>query len=150
MKKLVIIAVAFLLSLSAYAQTADFVTEMLDTKTAAYGQVCYLSAVYQGFVDDAASYDDAVRALYINGQIPAIEDKTKAVDYEELARLMVRMWPVKGGLMFRLTKGSARYAFRQLKVDGIIPQDADPSKKVSGTEVLNMYTGCQKKYGSNE
>lgn len=147
-KKMIILAAVFLSALAAHAQTAGFVTEMLAAYNADYGQVSYLSAVYQGFVDETASYDEAFAALKKAGQLPAAVNKTDTVTMSGLSYMMAELWPVKGGLMFRVTKGASRYAFRQFKADGIIPVDADPSEKVSGTDVLTMYTACQNKYGS--
>lgn len=148
MKKMIIVSVVFLSVLAAHAQTADFVTEMLSAHGADYGQVSYLSAVYQDFVDETASYDEAFTALKNAGQLPYGVNKADTVNMAGLSYMMAELWPVKGGLMFRVTKGSPRYAFRQFKADGIIPVDADPSEKVSGTDVLTMYTACQNTYGS--
>ena len=150
MKKLFILPVVFVLCVTAYAQRADFVTELLAADKATYGEVCYLSAVYQGFVDENASYDDALRSLAERGQVAAGADVNGTVTLQELCRLMTKLWDIKGGLMYRVTKHSARYAFRQLKADGILPPTADPSKKVSGSDVLNMYTACLRKYGGAE
>jgi len=77
-------------------------------------------------------------------------DVNGAVTLQELSWLMAKLWDIKGGLMYRATKRSARYAFRQFKVDGILPATADPWKKASGSDVLNMYTACLRKYGGAE
>ncbi|MBP3709308.1 MAG: hypothetical protein J6I73_02715 [Treponema sp.] len=150
MKKMFLFIFTFSLSLFAFAQQASFVTEMIDAEKATYGEVSYLSAVYQGFVDELASYDEAVKALQKAGQIRADVNKDDNVSFRELSRIMAKLWDIKGGLMFRITKGSGWYAFRQFKIDGVISNDTNPSKKVSGVEVLNLYTACQQKYGGNE
>ena len=150
MKKMFILPAVFVLCVTAYAQRADFVTRLIGADKATYGEVCYLSAVYQGFVDENASYDDALRSLTERGQVAAGADVNGTVRLEELSRLMAKMWDIKGGLMYRLTKCSARYAFRQFKTDGILPATADPWKKVSGSDVLNIYTACLRKYGGAE
>jgi hypothetical protein len=148
MKKMIILVAVFLSVCAVHAQTAGFVTEMLAAQRADYGQVSYLSAVYQGIVDETASYGEAFAALEMEGLLPYNVNKTDVVTLAGLACMMTELWPVKGGLMFRITKGSPRYAFRQLKADGILPVDADPSEKVSGSDVLTTYTACQNKYGS--
>jgi hypothetical protein len=48
--------------------------------------------------------------------------------------------------MFRLTKGSPRYAFKQFQSDGILSRKQDPADFVSGAKVLSIYTSCVKKY----
>lgn len=150
MKKMFVLPAVFVLCVTAYAQRADVVTRLIGADKATYGEVCYLSAVYQGFVDENASYDDALQALVQKRQASSRADANGAVTLQELSRLMAKMWNIKGGLMYRVTKRSARYAFRQFKVDGILPATADPSKKASGSDVLNMYTACLRKYGGAE
>ena len=150
MKKLFILPVVFVLCVTAYAQRADFVTELLAADKATYGEVCYLSAVYQGFVDENASYEAALRSLVQRGQVVPSVDVNGPVTLGELSRLMAKMWDIKGGLMYRATRHSARYAFRQFKADGVLSATADPSKKASGSDVLNMYTACLRKYGGAE
>nr|DAU27608.1 MAG TPA: hypothetical protein [Caudoviricetes sp.] len=147
MKKSFILPVVLVLSMAAYAQRADFVSELIVTDKVSYGAVCYLSAVYQGFVNENVSYADALRVLVARGQAAPGADVKDSVTFAELSRLMAKMWHIKGGLMYRATKASARYAFRQFKADGIIPERIDPSKKASGIDVLNMYTVCLRKYG---
>ena len=46
MKKSFILPVVLVLSMTAYAQRADFVSELIAADKASYGAVCYLSAVY--------------------------------------------------------------------------------------------------------
>ena len=36
---------------------------------------------------------------------------------------MAIIWPINGGLMYRLTKGSPRYAFKQFQADGDAGRD---------------------------
>ncbi|MGI5117652.1 hypothetical protein [Treponema sp. SP13] len=150
MKKMCILPAVFVLCVTAYAQRADFVTRLIAADKATYGEVCYLSAVYQGFVGENASYEDALHALVQKGQANSRADVNGAVTLQELSWLMAKLWDIKGGLMYRATKRSARYTFRQFKVDGILPATADPSKKASGSDVLNMYTACLRTYGGAE
>ena len=70
---------------------------------------------------------------------------------QNLAYIYLQMWPdIKGGLFYKLTKGSPRYAFKQLKTDGIISDDADPNSFVSGREALSILTACMVAYGGDE
>lgn len=150
MKKIITLFLALFIVGVAYSQSADVITEMLESTEVTYGQVCYLSAVHQGLVTDKASFDEAVKALSDAGQIAAETDKSVSVDMANLAAIYAKMWNVKGGLFYRLTKGSPRYSFKQLKVDGVLSETADPSEIVSGTEALNIYTSCSSLYGGEE
>ena len=113
MKKMCILPAVFVLCVTAYEQRADFVTRLLAADTATYGEVCYLSAVYQGFVDENSSYEAALSSLVQKGQAAARADVNGTITLKELSRLMAKLWNIKGGLMYRVTKRSARYAFRQ-------------------------------------
>ena len=146
MKKIVSILICLFVASCIYAQSADVITELLEAKQATFGQVCYLAAVQQSLVDENASYDNAVQALFENGVIPNSEDALAPIPLVDIAYIYSRLWPVEGGLMYRLTKGSPRYAFRQLQSDGIISRRAEPSDFVSGAKALSLYTACVKKY----
>ena len=135
----------------AFAQSADVVTDILKSDEATYGQVCYLSAIHQGIISEDASYEDAVNALLNRGQIPENVGAYDSVFMANLAFIYVQIWPnIKGGLMFSLTNGSPRYAFKKLKSDGVIPENTDPKAVVSGTDALNILTACMMEYGADE
>lgn len=147
MKKIVMIFFALFLFGAVYAQSADVITEMLETEEVTFGQVCYLSAVHQGLVSDDASYDEAINVLYDAGQIPQAADSHQCVVMANLAFIYAQMWNVKGGLFYKIFNGSPRYAFKQLKADGVISEASDPKTVVSGLEALNLYTSCAIEYG---
>ena len=135
----------------AFSQSADVVTDILKSDEATYGQVCYLSAIHQGIISEDASYEDAVNALLNRGQIPENVGAYDSVFMANLAFIYVQIWPnIKGGLMFSLTNGSPRYAFKKLKSDGVIPENTDPKAVVSGTDALNILTACMMEYGADE
>lgn len=150
MKRFVTLLLALFLFGAVYAQSADVITDMLAESEVTFGQVCYLSAVHQGFISENASFDEAIKALYEQGQIPQEADKNSPVVMANFAFIYAQMWNIKGGLMYRLTKGSPRYAFKQMKSDGVIDETADPKKIVSGVEALNIYTSCSIEYGGME
>ena len=146
MKKKLSVLFVLLLGITLYAQSADVITEMLDSKQATFGQVCYIAAVQKNLVKETASYEDAVQVLFENGIIPNSEDAQAPVPLVDIAYIYSQLWPVEGGLMFRLTKGSPRYAFRQFQSDGILSRPYEPSDFVSGAKALSIYTACVKKY----
>lgn len=146
MKKILSVLFTFLLGISLYAQSADVITEILEAKQATFGQVCYLAAIQQNFIDEKASYDDAVQTLYEKGVIPVSEDPLAPIPLVDIAYIYSRLWPIEGGLMYRLTKGSPRYAFKQFQSDGIISRKQEPADYVSGAKALSIYTSCVNKY----
>lgn len=151
MRKVLSILFILLAGGFAFAQSADVVTDILETDEVTYGQVCYLSAVHQGLISEDADYSEAIDALYTLGQIPEDVGEYDTVYMANLAYIYAQIWhSIKGGLMFRLTNGSPRYAFKQFKSDGVISDSADPNSIVSGTEALNILTACMMEYGTDE
>ena len=129
----------------AFTQSADVITDLLESDKVSFGQVSYLAAVQMNLLDENESYENAVKALVDNDIIPDLEADTP-IPLVDIAYIYSKLWDVKGGLMYRLTKGSPRYAFRQFQSDGIISSDADPAWLVSGAKALSIFTSCVNKY----
>lgn len=147
MKKLAIILILLFSTLSIYAQSSEVITDILNTEKVTFGQVCYLSAVQQDFVDDTATYAEAINALYRKGQIPSLVYEDTTIPMVNIAYIYAQMWEVKGGILYRIFRGAPRYAFKQLKADGVISSNVDPKAVISGMEALNLYTACSIEYG---
>lgn len=135
------------------AQSADFLSEMLDTETVNIGQASYLCVVHAEPESDSLSYPDAmVHAMNMN-LLPSSAVSAgkwnwdKKITLGRLCSMMAKTFGVKGGALFRASKGSPRYAFRQFQVDGVVSMTSDESASVSGEEMLNMYTRCVRIYG---
>lgn len=151
MKRIFSLLVLVFIGSFAFAQSAEVVTDILESEEVTYGQVCYLSAIHQGLISEEADYDEAVEVLYNLGQIPEDVGSYDSVVMANLAFIYTQIWPkLKGGLMFRLTNGSPRYAFKQFKTDGVISENAQPDSIVSGVEALNILTSCMMEYGTDE
>ncbi len=138
-----------------YAQSADVVTNILNTDQVTYGQICYLSAVRQNLMEDTKSYDDAIAILSKEKQLPfaGIVSENQIISLKEIAYIYSKIWDNQissRGLMYKLTKGSPRYAFKQLKADGIIMNNSDPFKGIDGFEALGILTSCMLEYGTSE
>jgi len=147
MKKILTSLFLLFIFSAVYAQSSEVITDILNTKKVTFGQVCYLSAVQQNIVSDSASYGEAIEALYKKGQLPRIVYEDTVIPMADLAFLYAKMWNVKGGVFYNMFHGAPRYAFKQLKSDGVIPANADPTRLISGAEALNIYTACSIEYG---
>ena len=146
MKKFTIIISFLFLTVSLSAQSANIVTDILNSEKMTIGQACYLSAVYQNLIDDTATEEQAISALYNDGQLPDVFYENDAIPLVNLSFIFTKMMNVRGGMMYRITKGSPRYAFKQLKADGILKINDDPSRIMTGTEALSLFTSCYMKY----
>lgn len=147
MKKIISILISCFFVAVSYAQSADVITDILESPEATYGHVCYLSAVQQGLIDENASFDDAVKVAYDKGIIPEVVSADTAIPAVNLVYIFSQLWDVKGGLMFLITKGSPRYAFKQFQADGVIPGTMDPASHMTGAAALSVYTASLSKYG---
>ena len=56
MRKVLSILIILFIGGFAFAQSAEVVTDILNSDEVTYGQVCYLSAVHQGLISDDADY----------------------------------------------------------------------------------------------
>ena len=147
MKRIILIILGLFISISAYAQSQDVITEILESSEANFGQVCYISAVMQSLVTDDASYDEAVNALYKNEQLPYVVESSQSIPLIDAAYIFSFMWDIKGGLFYTITKGSPRYVFKQFQSDSVIGYDCEPKDCFSGMQLLRLFTSCEKKYG---
>lgn len=151
MKKLFFIVVLFITGSLAFSQSADVVTRILNSEKATYGQVCYLSAVYQNLAKSNASYSACVKALYDAGQISENYNPDGYVTYEEVAGIFAKMFKnINKSIMYSATDGSNRYAYKLFKADGIILSSADAKQNLSGQELMNILTACLEEYGTSE
>ena len=70
------------------------------------------------------------------------------VPYVNLSYIYAQTWNIKGGIMYRIFKSAPRYAFKQLKYDGILEKKIDPSRIVTGKEAIEIFNKCKIKYGN--
>ena len=134
-------AVFILLALAVHAQSAEKITELIKADQVSYAQLCYLSATAKGLVDDTVSYHEAYKVLCDEGTAYAQADAEVPVTLKTVASMCAKTWKVKGGICYTLFH-TPRYAFRQMKADGVIPSSADPDKTANGRDVLNIISAC--------
>ena len=83
-----------------------------------------------------------------SNQIPANQQPDMPVPYVNLSYIYAQTWNIKGGIMYRIFKSAPRYAFKQLKYDGILEKNIDPSRIVTGKEAVEIFNKCKIKYGN--
>ncbi len=137
-KNFVVFALFFAFaSIVAHAQSANSVTNMINTEKVSWGQVSYFSAVAQGLVSENASNSEAFAAIQKAGLADSGKNALSVISLEELAHVLAQTWKVDNSLMYKIHP-SPRYAFTMLRANGIIPRNADPSSVPNGHDVLNM------------
>ena len=77
------------------------------------------------------------------------EDPNEKISLAETCALIARSANMKGGFFYSISR-SGRYALREFKTLGILPQYADPAQKVSGSEFLALLNEFEKKENQND
>ena len=150
MKKVLLsAALLYLLSFCAYTQSAEKLTEIIAAPNVTYGQVAYITGVYQGTVQESASYETAFETLQKDGIIKADATPGETISLQETAFLCARATNLKGGLFYTLFHNS-RYAYKELKAKKLLPQSTDSSMPVSGRDAIAVLTACIRLTGGNE
>ncbi len=132
---------------AAFSQSAEIVEKTVSEEKLSYGTAAYFTAVALGYISDDDSEEDAVNAWKKIGEElskPAIKEDVSAEDFitfENLAWLCYYTWEIPEGLMMHLFP-SPRYAFKQLRNDGVIQSSFDPKRIPTGREFLNVITDC--------
>lgn len=124
-----------------FSQSADKLTEMLDSQTVTIEQISYFAANYLNLVGETATETEALGALKEHIDLSRIQTSGDALSAKDCAYLCCQVWGIKGGIMLRTTK-LPRYAFRELKSLEIIPVSTDPRSKISGRDALYIMTKC--------
>ncbi len=136
MRKFFALALFVFLAFNANAQSAEKITEIIDSPEATGEQAAYLAAVYSGLCQESASMEDCLAAAAEKNWIDSSKGKSQ-IKLKELCFLYAKALNVKGGLFYRMTK-SPRYAFKEFKAMGLLDKAADPDMSVQGQNALNL------------
>ena len=142
MKKIYFFAFFLIFSVvSAYSQSAEYITEMLETDEVNFSQIAYLVATHLEFLPDTATEQQAMNVVNM-AKISTIPEKPyNSISYKKFAQLCMNAWIKKGGLLYSITK-SQRYAFKEMQSLGLIDIKKYPNQHLSGKEALNIMTKC--------
>lgn len=141
MKKSALLASAVLFAAAAlHAQSAEKISQIITTQKTTYAQAAYLAATFQ---DDSESLDEAAAftAMVDAGFLKANCSADEPIPLKKLAKLYMQVTGIRGGLFYSIFH-TPRYAYRELKAQGIIPEKADPSQPVSGRDTIAVLNGC--------
>ena len=130
---LLLIASALALS----AQSNELINALLDEAEADFGKAVYLALTAGALIPEDASVEEALAEL--NARQWNIGEKTAEdpMNLGEYAYLLMRIFDVQGGLMYRLFPGP-RYAARELAFREIVRGDPSPGRALSGEEAMRI------------
>ncbi|MBQ8681019.1 MULTISPECIES: hypothetical protein [unclassified Treponema] len=143
MIKKVLLSAVFLLSaiIPAFSQSSEELTVILQSEKATLAQISYLPALYANLIDEKGSEAQAFEALKNTGYFSEDSSSDSEASLQDACGILVKTLGIKGGLFYSLFK-SNRYAFKELKARGILPNTADPDYKLSGRDFLDLFNSC--------
>ncbi|MCR5046122.1 MAG: hypothetical protein K6A42_06065 [Treponema sp.] len=149
MKRFAALIAFFLLTYVVSAQSADKISQIIDSQEITYGQSAWLACSCATESGDKMSFEEAVSIAAKKGWIKDgfISDGT--INLQELCGMFVKVSQVKCGLLYRITK-SDRYAYKELRANGTLDSSADPSMKVTGPNAVAILNSCIKKAGGGK
>ncbi len=124
-----------------FAQSADKVTEMIESQTVTLTDVAYFASTYLSITGDEIEEDIALAAIEKHFPLSKIPRDDKNLNYAEFAYFCTQVWDIKGGIMLRITE-SPRYALRELQSMGFISSSKLPKNEISGTDALTIMSQC--------
>ncbi len=147
MKKTIFLCLIAFAAFCVHAQSAESVSDLLESEKANMGQLSYLCASKLGVISEDTSYADALDVLKKEGIVRDSKKITAEtpVRMGELSFVLSKTWDIEGSLFYKINK-SKRYAFMQCKALGIIPSSVSGIKIASGRDVLNAITMCNNLY----
>ena len=150
MKKIfTLILSSLILTCSLQAQSADRVTDVINSERVTFGQACYFFATATGKVEDNIAYDDSIKFFQDSGSLRVLADENDPITLGTIAQLASDAFEVKGSLFLALF-GNSRYAYRQMKADGVFKNNDDPSFVPDGHKFLAILTDCLEFYKVRE
>lgn len=155
MKKIILCSAIFLSMSLTFSQSSEKITEILNAQEATYGHIAYLCNVYSASKNEkglekaeSASFEESFTDLK---KTESIGDEISASDAIKLSKVVfffAKATDMKGGIWYSI-KPSARYALREAKSRKIVPENADPSKKISGRDALDLFSAFSSETAQN-
>jgi len=143
-----IIILLFLTGAALYAQTADEIETLLNTRAVTYGQAArFVLEASDALV--TRSHEEAFRYAVQQNWLPANSSSGDPARFDQISLLLMRSFNMKGGLMYTLTK-SSHHAYRELVYRNVIQTRSDPAMTVSGEELLFMVGRLLSMQGTEE
>ncbi len=138
--KILVFFLAFFLAffcVSAWAQSSEKLTEIISSETVTVGQIAYLAGTCGQGLDENEDYDTALAFLKDKGIVSNALEAQDEATASIAANIFMKNAGISGGLFYRIF-GCDRYAFKELKNIGLIPQTVDPDMKISGRDAISI------------
>ncbi len=124
-----------------FAQSAEKVTEMLETDTITLEDIAYFASIYLDLIGDETQDNIALSTLENHVDLSKITNREEGLTYTDFAYFCTQVWNIKGGIMLQITN-APRYAYRELRAKGFIKPEVFPNDHIAGFEALKIMTDC--------
>ncbi|MEE0885474.1 MAG: hypothetical protein UIB61_01060 [Treponema sp.] len=148
-KKFIFILICALFGFCCFSQSSEKISEVLGDEQISKGQAAYFVCVFKDFSDENVSETEAFSVLREKNLFSGKESSDEQISLGKACFLIGRASKMKGGIFYSIFH-SERYAFREFKALGILPQYADPDQNVSGSEFLALLNEFEKKGNHND
>lgn len=142
MKKSILFLFSMLMTLC-FAQNSYKISEILENDAISKGQAAYFVCVYNSFTEEDLSEKEAFDFLCEKSFFGENEKSDEKISLSNACFLIGKSANMKGGIFYSIFK-SPRYALREFKSLGILPQNVEPNQKVSGSEFIALLNGFEK------
>ncbi|MFP3960094.1 MAG: hypothetical protein ACLFUX_07980 [Spirochaetaceae bacterium] len=124
------------LAVAAGAQSNEVIDEILDRDAATFGQAAYVVFLAAEEAPEDASVEEVHRGISWSDWNLDQKPADEPVRLGEFSYLLMESFDIPGGIMYRLIPGP-RYAARELDYLDFLLRRGDPSRVVSGQEMLH-------------
>ena len=150
MKKILVGLVAMLFScFSLSAQSSEKISGIIKSEKATCAQISYLPALYGNRISEDDTEAKAFEVLKNDGLFDSSLSTDSEITLAQACYVYAQALGISGGLFYTIFP-SPRYAFKEFKAKGLLPNEADPSTKISGRDSLDLFNACLALIGGNE
>ncbi len=133
-----LIIVLFVLgAVGGFAQSNEIIDEILNQNALEYSYAVYLILSGAELIPATATPEEALDTLKQQEWNIKIPEKTANITLGEYSYILMKVFNIPGGLMYRLLPGP-RYAAREITYLGFISEKTSPYRSISGEEAVQL------------
>ena len=155
LRKIFAFEILLFISSFCFAQSFDFIEEVVNTKEVTFLQVATLVAQDLNLVQNSVENSEITKSLITS--FPKLEKITKKyeanlenpIQVKDFSQIICTCYNVKSSLMYIIFR-TPRYAFRQLIASGYFPMTMQPNAKLSGVKALSIIADLGENEGESK
>ena len=155
LKKIAMFFLVLVISSVCFAQSFDFIEDVVNTKEVTFLQVATLVAQDLNLIQNSVENSEITKSLITSfPKLEKITQKYEAnlenpIQVRDFSQIICTCYNAKSSLMY-IIFSSPRYAFRQLIGSGYFPMTMQPDAKLSGVKALSVIADFGEKAGETK